>query len=200
MPDTAAVATLRVIDAPTIDRDAVEDAVRAMLIGLGQDIDDEHLRDTPRRVASAYAQMLSPEPFDMTTFANDEGYRELVLVTRIPFQSLCAHHMLPFQGVAHVGYVPADRLVGLSKLARVVQWFARGLQVQERLTELIANCLDINLAPAGIGVALEADHACVSLRGAHAVGAKTTTSALRGVLLDDPSQRAEFFAQIRRMP
>jgi GTP cyclohydrolase I len=199
MPDTAAVARLRVIDAPTIDRDAVAAAIRAMLIGLGQDIDDEHLRDTPRRVASAYAEMLSPEPFDMTTFANDEGYRELVLVTQIPFQSLCAHHMLPFQGVAHVGYVPADRLVGLSKLARVVQWFARGLQVQERLTELIANCLDIHLAPAGIGVALEADHACMSLRGARAVGAKTATSALRGVLLDDPAQRAEFFAQIRRM-
>jgi GTP cyclohydrolase I len=200
MPHTAAVARLRVIDAPAIDRDAVEAAIRAMLIGLGQDIDDEHLRDTPRRVASAYAEMLSPEPFDMTTFANDEGYRELVLVTKIPFQSLCAHHMLPFQGVAHVGYVPADRLVGLSKLARVVQWFARGLQVQERLTELIANCLDIHLAPAGIGVALEADHACMSLRGARAVGAKTATSALRGVLLDDPAQRADFFAQIRRMP
>jgi GTP cyclohydrolase I len=183
--------------APLVDLDAAEKAVRALLIGLGQDLDDEHLRDTPRRVAAAYAELLSPQRFELTTFANDEGYRELVVVAGIPFSSLCAHHLLPFQGVAHVGYVPGERIVGLSKLARTVEWFARGLQVQERLTQMVADCLDLHLSPRGIGVVLAAEHQCMSLRGARAVGSRTTTSALRGVLRHDAVQRAEFFRQTR---
>jgi GTP cyclohydrolase IA len=198
MTDLLAVPELRAVARPLIDLGAVEDAVRSLLAGLGQDLADEHVRDTPGRVARAYAELLSPRPFDLTTFANDEGYDELVVVAGIPFHSLCAHHMLPFHGVAHVGYVPAQRIVGLSKLARVVEWFARGLQVQERLTQLIANCLEDHLAPGGVGVVLEAEHHCMSLRGARVTGTRTTTSALLGVVRDDPAQRAEFLAQIRR--
>lgn len=187
-----------VLDPPLLDLDAAESATRALLVALGQDLDAEHLRGTPRRVARAYAELLSPRPFDMTTFANDEGYDELVLVSDIPFRSLCAHHLLPFHGIAHVGYVPADRIVGLSKLARVVEWFACGLQVQERITHLVADCLEAHLAPSGVGVVLEAEHECMSLRGARVTGTSTVTSALRGVLRDDGAQRAEFLAQTRR--
>ena len=117
-----------------IDLAAAERAVADLLVALGQDPDDEHTRETPRRVAAAYAEMLTPRSFNLTTFPNDEGYDELVLARDIPFHSLCQHHMLPFKGVAHVGYLPGDRILGLSKLARVVELFARGLQVQERLT------------------------------------------------------------------
>jgi GTP cyclohydrolase I len=186
------------LDPPLLDLDAAETATRALLVALGQDLDAEHLRGTPSRVARAYAELLSPRPFDLTTFANDEGYDELVLVSDIPFRSLCAHHLLPFHGIAHVGYVPADRIVGLSKLARVVEWFACGLQVQERITHLVADCLEAHLAPAGVGVVLEAEHECMSLRGARVSGTSTVTSALRGVLRDDSAQRAEFLAQTRR--
>ena len=123
---------------------AVEQAVRDLLIALGRDHTSEHLSDTPRRVAGAFAELLTPEPFDLTTFANDEGYDELVLARDIPFHSLCEHHLMPFHGVAHIGYVPAERILGLSKLARVVELFARDLQVQERLTKQVADWLQQN--------------------------------------------------------
>jgi GTP cyclohydrolase I len=186
------------VSRPLIDLEAAEDAVSALLSALGADLDDQHLRETPRRVAAAYAEMLSPRPFAMTTFANDEGYQELVLVTEIPFRSLCAHHMLPFHGVAHVGYLPDERLVGLSKLARVVDWFSHGLQLQERITQQVADCLDAHLTPRGVGVVLEAEHQCMSLRGACAVGSRTTSSAMLGALRDDAAARAEFLARARR--
>ena len=125
----------------------------------------EHLRDTPRRVAAACAELLTPRPFNLTTFANDEDYDELVLARDLPFHSLCQHHMLPFKGVAHVGYLPGDRILRLSKLARVVELFARGLQVQERMTKQIADWLLEHLAPKGVGVVLEAEHLCMSMRG-----------------------------------
>jgi GTP cyclohydrolase I len=141
--------------------------------------------------------MLTPEPFDVTTFPNDEGYDELVLARDISFHSLCEHHLLPFHGVAHVGYVPGGRIVGLSKLARVVGHFARDLQVQERLTTQIARWLQTNLAPKGVGVVLEAEHLCMSLRGVHATGARTVTSSVHGVLRDDARSRQEFFALTR---
>jgi GTP cyclohydrolase I len=127
-----------------------------------------------------------------TTFPNDEGYDELVLVRDIPFHSLCEHHLLPFSGVAHVGYLPADRIVGLSKLARVVDHFARGLQVQERLTKQIGDWLDDELAPKGVGVVLEAEHLCMSLRGVQADGSRTVTSSLHGLIRDDARTRSEF--------
>lgn len=168
-----------------------------MLTALGQDPQSEHLADTPRRVATAFAEMLVQAPFTLTTFANEEGYDELVLARDIPFTSLCQHHLLPFTGVAHVGYLPGDRIVGLSKLARTVQTFARRLQVQERLTQQVAGWLDTQLQPRGVGVVLEAEHQCMTLRGARAAGSRTVTSALHGRLRDDARTRAEFLALTR---
>lgn len=177
-----------------IDLGRAERAVAELLSALGQDTSDEHIRDTPRRVAAAYAEMLTPRSFNLTTFPNDEGYDELVLARDIPFHSLCQHHMLPFKGVAHVGYLPGERILGLSKLARVVELFARGLQVQERLTKQVADWLQAQLAPKGVGVVMEADHLCMSLRGVQAAGSRTVTSALHGLLRADHRSRAEFFS------
>jgi GTP cyclohydrolase I len=175
-----------------VDRAGVELAARDLLIALGADIDGEGLRETPRRMAAAYAELLTPEPFSLTTFANGEGYDELIVVRDIPFQSLCMHHVLPFHGLAHVAYLPADRLLGLSKLARVVELFARDLQLQERLTTQVAGWLEQQLRPKGVGVVLEAEHLCMSLRGVQKPGARTVTSALHGLLRDDPRTREEF--------
>jgi len=176
---------------------ALEVAVGDLLRALGADATGEGLRDTPRRVAAAYVELLTPERFDATTFANDESYDELVLVRSIPFHSLCEHHLLPFAGVAHVGYLPGERILGISKLARVVDHHARDLQVQERLTVQIADWLEYELSPRGVGVVLEAEHSCMSLRGAEKPGARTVTSALRGAVRDDPRTRQEFLALAR---
>jgi GTP cyclohydrolase IA len=162
-----------------IDLGRAERAVADLLAALGQDPSDEHTRDTPRRVAAAYAEMLTPRAFTMTTFSNDEGCDELVLARDIPFHSLCQHHMLPFKGVAHVGYLPGERILGLSKLARVVELFARGLQVQERLTKQVADWLHDQLDPKGVGVVMEAEHLCMSLRGVRAEGSRPSSSGGR---------------------
>jgi GTP cyclohydrolase I len=180
-----------------VDEAAASRAVADLLLALGYDLEDESLRDTPRRVAAAYEQMLTPAIFDMTTFPNDEGYDELVVARDIPFSSLCEHHLLPFVGVAHVAYSPGARILGLSKLARVVQTYSRDLQVQERMTMQIANWLELELAPRGVGVVLEAEHMCMSLRGAAVPGARTTTSALRGSLREDARTRQEFLSLVR---
>jgi GTP cyclohydrolase I len=177
-----------------VDVPAAEQAVAALLRALGRDPVDAHLADTPRRVADAFAELLTPPPFDLTTFPNDEGYNELVMATAIPVQSVCEHHLLPFVGVAHIGYLPGERILGLSKLARVLDLFARDLQVQERLTQQVADWLQDNLDPRGVGVVIEAEHLCMSLRGVRAPGARTTTSALHGVLREDARTRHEFFA------
>lgn len=177
---------------PLLDLPGAARAVSDLLSALGQDPSSEHLADTPRRVAAAFAELLSPPPFALTTFPNEEGYDELVLARDIPFTSLCQHHLLPFTGVAHVGYLPAQRIVGLSKLARVVEMFARRLQVQERLTGQVAGWLNEELQPRGIGVVLEAEHQCMSLRGPRATGTRTVTSALHGLLRDDARSRSEF--------
>jgi GTP cyclohydrolase I len=145
-------------------------------------------------MARAYAEMLSPRSFDLTTFANDEGYDELVLARGIPVHSVCEHHMLPFLGTAHVGYLPGQRILGLSKLARVVELFSRRPQVQERLTKQVADWLQTHLEPRGVGVVIEAEHMCMTLRGVRADGASTITSALLGTLREDPRSRAEFLA------
>ena len=179
---------------PGIDLVAAEEAVYSLLEAIGADPDDEHLAETPRRVAAAYAEMLTPRPFDFTTFPNDEGYDELVVAREIPFHSLCQHHLLPFVGVAHVGYLPGDRILGLSKLARVVECFARGLQTQERLTKQVASWIEDNLQPKGVGVVIEAEHLCMTLRGANARGAKTMTSTLGGLVREDVRTRNEFLA------
>jgi GTP cyclohydrolase I len=177
-----------------VDLARAEQAVAELLAALGQDPSSEQLLDTPRRVVASYAELLSPAPFTPTTFPNHEGYGELVLARAIPFHSLCQHHLLPFTGIAHVGYLPADRILGLSKLARVVELFSRRLQLQERLTTQVADWLQAQLAPKGVGVVLEAEHQCMSLRGVHAAGARTVTSALHGLLRSDPRSRQEFFA------
>jgi GTP cyclohydrolase IA len=188
-------ARLRVVRSRgAVDLPAAELAVAALLRALGRDPADPHLAETPRRVADAYAELLTPPPFDLTTFGNDEGYNELVLATGIPVQSLCEHHLLPFSGVAHIGYLPGERILGLSKLARVLDLFSRDLQVQERLTQQVADWLQDNLAPRGVGVVIEAEHLCMSLRGVRARGARTTTSALHGLLREDARSRQEFFA------
>jgi GTP cyclohydrolase I len=145
-------------------------------------------------VADSFAELLTPPSFRLTTFANDEGYNELVLARDIPVHSLCEHHLLPFSGIAHVGYLPGERILGLSKLARVVEMFARDLQVQERLTQQVANWLQEHLAPRGVGVVVEAEHLCMSLRGVRATGSRTVTSALHGLVRDDARTRAEFFS------
>jgi len=181
-----------------IDRAAARRAAADLLATLGADLESDGLRETPRRMVDAYAELLTPQPFRATTFANEEGYDELVLVKAIPFHSLCMHHMLPFHGVAHIGYLPDERIVGLSKLARVVELFARDLQVQERLTTQIADWIEEQLAPKGVGVVLEAEHLCMSLRGVQKFGATTVTSALLGQVRDDPRTRQEFLALTER--
>lgn len=177
-----------------VDVEAATQAVADLLDALRVDRDADGLAETPGRVARAYAEMLTPEPFDVTTFRNEEGYDELVVARAIPFASLCEHHLLPFFGVAHVGYLPDERLVGLSKLARVVDHFSRRLQVQERLTAQVAGFLQDSLHPKGVGVVLEAEHLCMSLRGVRAEGSRTVTSALKGIVRDDQRTRSEFLA------
>lgn len=177
-----------------VDVPAAEKAVADLLTALSRDPFSEHLADTPRRVAHAYAELLTPREFNLTTFPNDEGYDELVLAKDIPVQSVCEHHLLPFHGTASVGYLPGDRILGLSKLARVVELFARDLQVQERLTKQTADWLQEHLTPKGVGVVIEAEHMCMTLRGVRAPGSRTVTSALHGVMRDSPGTRQEFFA------
>lgn len=188
---------LAVPHARPIDVDRATTAVADLLGALGLDPGDEGLAETPRRVASMFAELLTPEPFRPTTFANDAGYDELVLVSDISFTSLCEHHLLPFRGVAHVGYLPGERIVGLSKLARLVQAFARRPQVQERMTTQIADWLRDHLAPRGVGVVVEAEHLCMSIRGVRADGARTVTSTLYGILRERPAARQEFLQLTR---
>jgi GTP cyclohydrolase I len=177
-----------------IDHVGAERAVRDLLVALGEDVGAERLRETPRRVAQAYAELLTQRAFNPTTFPNDDGYDELVIARAIPFHSLCEHHMLPFQGVAHVGYLPGERIVGLSKLGRVVELHARRLQTQERLITQVANWIQRELAPKGVGVVVEAEHLCMSLRGVQKPGSRTVTSALHGLVRDDARTRQEFLA------
>lgn len=183
--------------APTgVDLVRAELAVGELLAALAVDLGDESMLGTPARVAKAYAEFLTPRPFDLTTFPNDEGYDELIVTKGIPFRSLCEHHLLPFVGVAHIGYLPADRILGLSKLARVVEHFSQRLQVQERLTSQVADWINDHLAPKGVGVVLEAEHLCMTLRGVQANGARTMTSSLHGLVRHDERTRGEFLALV----
>jgi GTP cyclohydrolase IA len=195
MPASTGVQPPRIVAfRPRPDRVAARRAVTDLLVALGRDPNATHLAETPRRVADAYLELLTPRPFDLTTFPNDEGYDELILARDIPVHSLCEHHLLPFSGVAHVGYLPGARILGLSKLARVVELFARDLQVQERLTQQTADWLQANLTPKGVGVVIEAEHLCMSMRGVRAGGARTITSALHGALRENDRSRQEFLA------
>jgi GTP cyclohydrolase IA len=181
-----------------IDHAAARRAALDLLYALGADVEDESLRDTPRRVADAYAELLTPSPFRATTFPNDDGYDELIVARSIPFHSLCMHHLLPFHGSAHIAYLPGERIIGLSKLGRVVEYFSRDLQIQERLTTQVADWLERELEPKGVGVVFEAEHLCMSLRGVQKLGAKTVTSALRGLVREDPRTRQEFLSLTSR--
>jgi GTP cyclohydrolase I len=184
-------------DPAPLDLERAERAATEMLAALGLPIDSEDMFETPRRLVHAYAEMLTVPEFDSTTFSNTAGYDEMVLVSDIPVRSLCEHHLLPFAGVAHVGYLPSERILGLSKFARTVEFFARRAQTQERLTTEIAQHLQERLEPLGVGVVIEADHTCMSLRGARAEGARTVTAAMLGRLRDDPKTRAEFLSLTR---
>ena len=175
-----------------IDLPAVRLAVADLLRALGRDVNDPHLSDTPRRVAGAFEEMLTPRTTSWTTFPNDEGYNDLVLVKNIPFNSLCQHHLLPFRGIAHIGYLPGERLLGLSKLARALEMFSRDLQVQERLTKQVADWLLDLLNPRGVGVVLEAEHLCMSLRGVQSVGTTTRTATFYGDLAVGGPLRDQF--------
>jgi GTP cyclohydrolase I len=182
------------------DEKRAEDAVRELLIAVGEDPDREGLRETPGRVARAYKELfagLRQSPEDVLTTTFDLGHDEMVLVKDIEIVSLCEHHLLPFHGVAHVGYIPADtgKITGLSKLARLVEVFARRPQVQERLTTQIADSLMRILEARGAIVVIEAEHMCMSVRGIRKPGAKTTTSAVRGQLRD-ATTRAEAMSLI----
>jgi GTP cyclohydrolase I len=184
------------------ERAAIIENTRSTLALLGEDIHREGLKRTPERYAKAMEFLTSGYTRDIDALVGKalfkEGSSEIVIVRDIEMFSLCEHHLLPFSGVAHVGYIPGDRIVGLSKLARVVDRFARDLQVQERLTTQIAGWFERELAPKGVGVVLEAEHSCMSLRGVTKPGARTVTSALAGLVRDDPRTRQEFLALVGR--
>ncbi|MEM7456172.1 MAG: GTP cyclohydrolase I FolE [Planctomycetota bacterium] len=182
-----------------IDHERIKKAVKEILIAVGEDPDRPGLVETPRRVASMYAEMFSglhldPERHLQVIFP--EEYDEMVLVRDIRFTSMCEHHLLPFYGVAHVAYIPRGRVTGLSKIARVVEEVSRRPQVQERMTETVADLIDRNLKIRGVAVVIKAEHSCMSIRGVRKPGSMTITSALRGVFKTDQSTRAEFMSLI----
>ncbi|MBQ9228085.1 MAG: GTP cyclohydrolase I FolE [Eubacterium sp.] len=173
----------------------IEKAVRDILIAVGENPDREGLAETPRRVANMYEELfagLNEDPTQHLKLFNEKSNDEMVIVRDIPFSSMCEHHLLPFVGKAHIAYIPSDnKIIGLSKLARIVDNFAKKPQVQERLTHDIADFLNENLSPKGVAVIIEAEHSCMSIRGARAFGSQTQTSALRGSMRTDPRTRAE---------
>jgi GTP cyclohydrolase I len=181
---------------------AVEAAVRAILAGVGEDPERAGLVDTPARVRRMYAELTAGYATDPDEVLNDAifdvGYHEMVLVKDIPFHSLCEHHLLPFAGTAAVAYIPDGQVIGLSKIPRVVDMYARRLQVQERLTQQIADFLMERLSPKGVGVVVEATHLCASMRGIRKPGMVMTTSAVLGLFRRSDKTRAEFFSHLQR--
>lgn len=181
-----------------MDKERIENAVREILIAVGEDPDRAGLIETPRRVANMYEEIfagLHESPAQHLKFFDEKSNDEMVIVRDIPFASMCEHHLLPFVGKAHIAYIPSDnRIIGLSKLARIVDNFAKRPQVQERLTHDIADFLDENMKPQGVAVIIEAEHMCMTIRGARASGSKTQTSALRGIMKSDARTRAEALA------
>ncbi|MBF6590247.1 MAG: GTP cyclohydrolase I FolE [Ktedonobacterales bacterium] len=175
-------------------------AVRQIILAIGEDAEREGLRETPRRVADMYAEVfagLRQDPADVLRVGFEAGHQEMVLVKDIPFYSMCEHHFLPFHGVAHVGYIPNGRVVGLSKLARALEILARRPQLQERLTSQLADVIMSTLEPAGVGIVIKAEHLCMTMRGIRKPGSQTITSAMRGVFQRGAATRAEFMALIR---
>jgi len=186
----------------TISQAEAEAAVRTLIQWAGDDPDREGLLDTPARVARSYKELFEgyetePRKYLERTFEEVAGYDQLVVLKDIRFVSFCEHHMLPVVGVAHVGYLPTDRVVGISKLARVVRGYARRLQIQEKMTAEIAQAIHDVLKPHGVGVVVEAEHSCMTLRGVNTPGSSLTTSTLMGVVRDDPRTREEFLRLAR---
>ena len=179
-----------------IDRDKIRKAIRLFLEGIGEDPEREGLRETPDRIAKMWEEFESLKEFDMKLFDEFGDYNEMVLVKDIRFYSFCEHHLLPFFGKVHIAYIPDGVICGLSKLVRTVRAFSLKPQVQERLTDEIASFLEKELKPRGVGVVIEAEHLCMSIRGAMSPGHITTTSALRGVFLKDMRTREEFLKLI----
>ena len=185
-----------------MDKERIQNAVREILIAVGEDPDREGLLETPKRVANMYEEIfagLTEDPKQHIKLFNEQSNDEMVIVKDIPFYSMCEHHLLPFFGKAHIGYIPSDnKIIGLSKLARIVDNFAKKPQVQERLTSDIADFLNDNLQPKGVAVIMEAEHMCMTMRGARAAGSKTQTSALRGIMRTDAKTRAEVLSLIKK--
>ncbi len=182
-----------------VDRPRAEAAVRELLLALGEDPDREGLRDTPRRVTAAFEETFGGRDVDLSKLLAvgfEEGHDEMVILRDIPFFSTCEHHLMPFHGVAHVGYVPNGRVVGLSKLARLVDAVARRPQLQERLTAQIADMLESTMRTQGVGVAVEAEHLCMQMRGIKKPGSRMLTSAMRGSFRDQDETRAEFLSLV----
>ena len=184
-----------------MDKERIQNAVREILIAVGEDPDSEGLLETPKRVANMYEEIfagLTEDPKQHIKLFNEQSNDEMVIVKDIPFYSMCEHHLLPFFGKAHIGYIPSDnKIIGLSKLARIVDNFAKKPQVQERLTSDIADFLNDNLQPKGVAVIMEAEHMCMTMRGARAAGSKTQTSALRGIMRTDAKTRAEVLSLLK---
>lgn len=183
-----------------VDLPRAEAAVRELLLALGENPDREGLRETPRRVAAAYAEMLGGRQIDAEALLQvgfNEGHDEMVILRDIPFFSICEHHLIPFRGTAHVAYVPRGRVVGISKLARLVDAVARRPQLQERLTAQIADIMMHALEPDGVAVAVEAEHLCMTMRGIKKPGSRMVTSAMRGTFQTQNETRAEFLALVR---
>jgi len=185
-----------------VDRDKIEAGVRLILEGIGDDPERPGLLKTPRRVADMYADIFSgigaPDPADLLTAIPGDHHREMVLIKDIDFYSICEHHLLPFHGRAHVAYIPSEHghIAGLSKLARVVRRVAARPQLQERITSEVADAIEVSLQPTGALVLIEAEHLCMSMRGVRTPGAKTVTSAVRGLIQSNEATRAEVFALI----
>ncbi len=178
----------------------MREAVYEIIKAIGDNPEREGIRDTPRRVADMYAEVfagLHQDPADVLRVGFEEGHQEMVLVKDIPFYSMCEHHFLPFHGVAHVGYIPNGRVVGLSKLARALEILARRPQLQERLTSQLADVIMSTLEPAGVAVVVKAEHLCMTMRGIKKPGSLTVTSAMRGAFRRGEATRAEFLALIR---
>ena len=184
-----------------MDKQRIENAVREFLSAIGEDPDREGLQETPKRVANMYAEIfagMEDDPKRHLKIFNESNNDEMVVVRDIPMYSMCEHHLLPFVGKAHIAYIPSDgKVIGLSKLARIVDSFSKKPQLQERLTSQIADFLEENLSPKGIAVVIEAEHLCMTMRGARAAGAKTQTSALRGIMRKDARTRAEAMSLLR---
>jgi GTP cyclohydrolase IA len=189
-----------ITSAPQIDSQELRDAIREIILAIGEDPDREGLRETPRRVAEMFKELfsgLAVDPAEMLAVSFDEGHEEMVILRDIPFYSMCEHHFLPFHGKAHVGYIPRGCVVGISKIARVLEAFAKRPQLQERLTSQIADTLMEKLDPDGVAVVVEAEHLCMTMRGVRKPGSSVVTSAVRGTFENSSVTRSEFLTLVR---